>query len=102
MFLTLLAKASVDDGKIPIGKGGVENINKIGAQTLTTGILNAVYLWAGIVCVLIIVIGGLIYATSSGDAAGVQRGKNAILAAIVGLVIITMAFTLTNFIIGKF
>lgn len=101
-FITTLL-ATADNGKIPIGgSNGVQNITKVSGDHLINGILNTVYMWAGIACVLIIVVGGYIYATSAGDASGVTRGKNAILAAIIGLVVVTMAFTLTNFVIGKF
>lgn len=96
------ATQSIDNGKIPIGKGGINNVEKIGGQSLVNGVLNTTYMWAGIICVIIIVIGGYIYATSQGDSSGVTRGKNAIIAAVTGLVIVTMAFTITNFLIGKF
>lgn len=101
-FITRTLATAADDARIPIGSGGVNNVTKVSADNLINGVLNTVYIWAGITCVIIIVIGGLIYATSGGDASGVTRGKNAILGAIIGLVIVTMAFTLTNFVIGKF
>jgi hypothetical protein len=65
-------------------------------------ILDAVYLLAGIVSVIIIVIAGYYYTTSSGDAAGTKRAKQAIIGSCVGLVVILMAFTITQFILGRF
>jgi hypothetical protein len=64
-------------------------------------ILDAVYLLAGIVSVIIIVIAGYYYTTSSGDAAGTKRAKQAIIGACVGIVVILMAFTITQLILGR-
>lgn len=96
--------ADLTNGKIPIGNGSgdVNHVGKAGANTLITSILSQVYMWAGIVCVLIIVIAGLMYATSNGDSNQVARAKNAIIASIAGLVVVTSAFIITDFVIGKF
>ena len=95
--------AALQDGMIPIdGKGGVQNVSKASAQQLTNGLLNAIYAWSGVVCVLIIIIAGLLYATANGNAAQIVRARNAIIASVVGLVIVTAGFTITNFVIGKF
>lgn len=72
------------------------------ADALVTNVLNVAYLWAGIVCVLIIIIAGYFYVTSNGNAANVKRAKDAIMGAIIGLVVILLAFTATQFIIGRF
>lgn len=63
------------------------------------GILMTVYFWAGIVAVIIIIIGGIRYVTSSGDASGVKSAKDTILYAIVGLIVVIMAAAITGFII---
>lgn len=62
-------------------------------------ILNAAYLWAGIIAVVVIVIAGFLYVFSRGEAQQVARAKNAILGAVVGLVIIILAFAITNIVI---
>lgn len=84
-------------------------LKEIGASTVITsdsqlieGILTPVYMWAGIICVIIIIVAGFLYATSSGNAANVKKAKDAILGAIVGLVVIMLAFVITQFIIGRF
>lgn len=101
VFTTL---ADLTNGKIPIGSGNgdVSHVGKAGANTLLSSLLSAVYMWGGIVCVLIIVIAGIMYATSNGDSSQVARAKNAIIASIAGLVVITSAFMITDFVIGKF
>ncbi len=69
------------------------------ANTGMQGLLNAVYLAAGMVAVLVIVIAGFIYVTSRGDANRVKQARNAIVAALVGVVIIMSAFIITQYII---
>ncbi|MDO4872088.1 MAG: hypothetical protein Q4A27_01490 [bacterium] len=71
------------------------------AKTLsTTDVLNEVFIWAGIICVLIIVVAGLTYVISAGNSSMVARAKNTMIYALVGLVIIILAFGIVNFIIG--
>lgn len=72
------------------------------ADTAVTGILNTVYAWAGILCVIIIVVAGFFYTTSNATPQRIGRAKDAIVYALVGLVVILMAFTITNFVIGRF
>ncbi len=62
-------------------------------------ILNAVYLWAGIIAVIVVVIAGFFYVFSRGEAQQVTRAKNAILGAVIGLIVIILAFAITNIVI---
>lgn len=80
-----------------IGYQGVTNAN-----TGLQGILNAVYFWAGVVAVIVIVIAGFFYVTSQGDASKVKRSKDTILAAVIGLVVILSAFIVTQYVLGRF
>jgi hypothetical protein len=75
-------------------------IPAIGPDTLLNGLLSTVYWAGGVAAVIVIIVAGILYATSNGDAAKVQRAKNAILYAVIGLVVIVMAFMITRFIIG--
>lgn len=70
------------------------------SQTTLLTIMNTVYLWAGIIAVIVMIIGGFFYVTSNGDANKIARGKNTILYAVVGLVVIIFAFVITQFVIG--
>lgn len=72
------------------------------ADALVTNVLNTAYMWGGIICVLIIIIAGYFYVTSNGNAANIKRAKDGIMGAIIGLVVILLAFTATQFIIGRF
>lgn len=97
------------DGKITIGGGGspndtnvLHNVPTTGASTLVQNLLNAAYAWAGIICVIIIIVAGFYYVTSNGNAQAIAKAKNAILGAVIGLVVVLLAFAITNFVIGRF
>lgn len=64
-------------------------------------VMNTVYILAGMVAVLIIVIAGIMFVTSNGDSNRVSTAKQAILAALIGLVFIIFAFAITQFVIGR-
>ncbi|MNR36714.1 hypothetical protein D3C85_1546720 [compost metagenome] len=78
------------------------NIPTISGDTGIAGILSIVYFIAGIVAVIVIIIAGYIYTTSSGDAGAVKKAKNMILYSVVGIVVIALAFVITQFVAGRF
>jgi hypothetical protein len=96
VFLFLMAASEKVDPS-SIGIDPVKN-----ADGAIAGLLSAVYAGAGMVCVVIIIIAGHLYTTSSGDAANLKRAKEAILGSIIGLIVIMGAFVGTQFILGRF
>lgn len=66
--------------------------------TLTT-IINVVVGVVGFVAVAMIVMGGISYATSQGDAAKTKKAMNTILYGVVGLVVALLAFAIVNFVL---
>jgi hypothetical protein len=67
---------------------------------LIQSVLLPVYFWAGVLGVIIIIVSGFLYVTSNGDAQQVARAKNAIIATVVGLVFILIAFSITMIVLG--
>ena len=65
------------------------------------GIINNVIAVLGLVCVIVIIIGGVNYMTSSGDATKTKKAKDTILYGIVGLIICVLAFGIVNFVIAN-
>ena len=63
-------------------------------------VLETVYLWVGIIAVIVIVIGGIKYMTSAGEAEKIKNAKHTITYAIIGLVVTLAAFAITEFVIG--
>ena len=86
--------------KIPAG--GDTGIPKVEASMAITDILNIAYTAAGIVAIIVIIVSAIFYVISQGDASKIKRAKDGILYSIVGLVVVMLAFTLTNFVIGRF
>lgn len=67
--------------------------------TQVEGILMTVYMIAGIVAVVAIIFGGIRYVGSNGDSSQIQAAKNTIMYAVVGLVVVIMAASITSFVI---
>jgi hypothetical protein len=72
-----------------------------GDQVFHNG-LNLAYFIAGIIAVVVIILAGLSYITSGNDPSAVSKAKNAILYAVIGLVVVLSAFVITQFVIGRF
>ena len=68
--------------------------------TVIVNILNAIILVSGLISVIFIIVGGVSYMTSSGDASKVKKAKDTILYACIGLVICVLSFAIINWVIG--
>lgn len=66
-------------------------------ETVQT-IINVVVGVLGVVAVAVVIIGGVYYVISQGEAAKITRAKNTILYGIVGLVISLLAYAIVNFV----
>ncbi|MBQ5812305.1 hypothetical protein IIW29_01890 [Candidatus Saccharibacteria bacterium] len=64
-------------------------------------IINAIIGILGLICVIIMIIGGVQYMTSSGDAGKVKKAKDTILYGLIGLVICVLAFAIVNFVLAN-
>ena len=64
--------------------------------------LDILYFVVGMVAVITIIIAGIQYAVSNGDSGKVKTAKDAILYAVVGIIVIMLAFTITGFVLGRF
>jgi multisubunit Na+/H+ antiporter MnhB subunit len=64
--------------------------------------VNVLLFILGAVAVIMIVIGGIKYTTSNGDASSVTSAKNTIMYAVVGLIVALMAYAIVNFVIQQF
>ncbi len=65
-------------------------------------VINIMIFIAGIIAVIMIIVGGIKYATSGGDSAGITSAKNTILYAVVGLAVAIMSFAIVNFVLDRF
>jgi hypothetical protein len=70
-------------------------------NTVITAVINIFSFVIGVAAVIMIMVGGFKYVTSSGDSNGVNSAKNTILYAIVGLVVVAFAQIIVNFVLKK-
>ena len=75
--------------------------NETGAEDLVKNIINILLTVASVVAVIMIIIGGIRYATSNGDSNSVSAAKNTILYSVVGLVIAIFAYAIVNFVVDQ-
>ena len=91
----LITKFAADAHVNPVGNDKTDLVGSI------TGVINGVIAVLGLVCVVVMIIGGVNYMTSAGDAGKVKKGKDTILYGLIGLVVCVLAFALVNFVIGN-
>ena len=73
--------------------------NLFGDTGVFKQITNTVLYIVGIVAVIMLIVGGIKYVVSGGDAKKVTDAKNTVLYAIIGLVICLLAFAIVNFVV---
>lgn len=84
---------------------GLPNVNPVGPDKKdnlvenVVAIINVVIGALGIVAVIVIILGGVQYMTSTGDAGKVKKAKDTILYGVIGLVVCVLAFAIVNFVI---
>ena len=69
------------------------------STNIVISIINTALVILGSVAVLVIVLGGIRYIVSRGDPQTVNKAKNAILYAVIGLVIAMSASVIVNFVL---
>ena len=74
--------------------------NLFGDAGVFKKITNTILYIVGIMAVIMLIIGGIKYVISGGDAKKVTDAKNTVLYAIIGLVVAFLAFAIVNFVIS--
>lgn len=72
------------------------------ASSMVRVIISTLLIVLGMVSVIVIVIGGIRYATSNGDSSAIKGAKDTILYAVVGLVVAIMSYAIVNFVVNRF
>lgn len=87
-----------------LDKGTIKASDCVGGSGLTNifvKIANILLFFVGVAAVIVLIIGGLRYATSGGEAQALSSAKNTILYAIVGIIVAFLAFAAVNFVAGQ-
>lgn len=86
---------SPGDNPVAEATGGQSSIRQL-ALTMLRFVLG----FLGIVAVIMIIYGGLLYVTSAGNEENATKGKKILMYAITGIVIIFISFALVNTVLG--
>ena len=81
---------------------GEINIPGVTSEVVMNNVLNLIYFTCGTVAVIVIILAGFKFATSVYEPAKITAAKNQILYAVVGLIVVIIAFFVTQFVMGKF
>lgn len=80
--------------------GGACNASQL--PTSINSIIDTLFTVAGAVAVIIIIVGGIRYITSTGDSSRIKAAKDTILYATIGLVVVIIARAIVGFVAGSF
>ncbi len=95
-FLSRFAQDSIviNRDEVAIPQGNLE------PGTVTT-VLQLVFGMAGGVALVIIIVSGIRFVTSQGDPGAVNRARNSVIYAFVGLVVSLLAYSIVTFVLGR-
>lgn len=85
-------------------KASVDEVGGSDASGLPETIKNTINILlyvAGVIAVIIIVIGGIRFVTSEGDANSANKAKNSVVYAAVGLVVAVIAYAIVNLVLSN-
>lgn len=101
----------------PAPAGGVSPVDSIRQGTTDAGstetddsgfneglqtVMNILMFLLGAIAVIMIVIAGIRYTTSNGDASTIKSAKDTILYAVVGIIVALIAYAIVSFVITQF
>lgn len=95
-----LAGACADNPDSAVCKDGSRSSDS--ANKLIGTIVNTLLFLVGTLSVIMIIVAGIWYVTSSGDTTKVTRAKNTLTYAIVGLLVALLAFAIVNWVLKLF
>jgi heme O synthase-like polyprenyltransferase len=76
------------------------NIPQVTSVSVFNGVISGIYVIVGVVAVIIIILSSFTFASGSYDPAVIAKAKNTILYSVVGLIVVIIAFVITQFILG--
>ena len=89
-------------GSADCAKGNGQSNDLVGNGGVFQTVTNILLFIIGAIAVIMLVIGGIRYTVSNGDANAVTAAKNTILYAIIGIVVAILAYAAVNFVIEAF
>lgn len=97
-----LATAPVADAQLSTGANKTRNaVGNRSVDGLVSMVVNVLLYVVGAVAVIMIIVGGIMYVVSSGDAGKAKTAKNTILYAVVGVVVAAFSWAIVNFVLNR-
>lgn len=95
-------RACTTNANSAVCQSRTEGVTREDAGQRVQVVINTILMVLGIVAVIVIIISGFRYVISNGDESGVKQGKDAILYAVIGLIVAMLAFVIVNFFVFSF
>lgn len=87
------------DSSSPLCTNSSEKL--FGPNSVWTKIVNTLIYITGAISVIMIVIGGMRFTLSGGDAAGTKSGRETVIYAVIGLAVAIMSYAIVNFVLSR-
>ena len=106
LMLPVVASAQLNEADLWGNKQGAVS-NALGMsqsadiRVTIANIINVALGLLGIVCVVIVIAGGVMWMASGGEAAKTEKARGIIFAGVIGLAIILSAYAIANFVISS-
>lgn len=100
MVLAVDPVNSVQNGVNAVGGSSSQGDSTLKGKIKT--VVDILLFLLGAIAVIMIVVGGLRYVLSSGDASQITSAKNTILYAVIGVIVALLAYAIVNWVIDKF
>lgn len=101
-----LADSAIAGSAADAIKGGSDSVggtdNNITVEEGIKTVVNVLIFLIGAIAVIMIIIGGIRYVTSNGDATSTKAAKDTILYAVIGIIVAILAYAIVNFVIDAF
>ena len=80
--------------------GGSSSTATLQVDDIVLAVVNWLLFAVGVISVVMLIVGGIKYATSAGDSNKVTSAKNTIMYAIIGLAVAVLAFAIVGFVMN--
>lgn len=101
LVVTIFALSQISTSELPGGSGGSGGSSSLASGSEIQTILSIIFTVIGSLAVLVLIISGISYMTSGGDAQKVTRAKDGILYALVGIVVAASAEAIVAFVLAR-
>jgi amino acid transporter len=99
--LAAATSSPVKEGLAQAGKEAYGTTNAIPFGTLVGQVIVTVINVTGIIFVILVLYGGVMYMTASGDEERVKKSKRLLTSAIIGLIITLAAYSIASFVVDQ-